>query len=154
MTAAQFAASGTHQSVLQKRLWRTAWLVSWVGHPLVFATASLTVVLISRLANKVGFMVLLAMISSMVVPIALLLVRGVRSGRWSDADVSVHSERSRFYPSAIVLSGTGIAALVLLRAPVSIVRGALVTLVLLVTAAIINPLLKVSLHAMFAFFCA
>jgi membrane-associated phospholipid phosphatase len=41
-----------------------------------------------------------------------------------------------------------------LHAPTGIVRGALVTLTLLIIAAVINRYLKISLHAMFAFYCA
>ena len=128
--------------------------ISWIGHPLVFVSASLGIVVICRLATRVGVLVLLALIIAVVLPTALLLVRGVRSGRWSDADVSVHTERASFYPPAILLSLGGIISLLLLRAPGFIVQGAVVTLALLVMAAIINRWIKISLHTMFAFYCA
>jgi hypothetical protein len=83
--------------------WRIAQIISWIGHPLVFVTATLTTIVILRLANRVGVAVLVALILTMVLPTALLLLRGVRSGRWSDADVSVPSERTEFYPPAILL---------------------------------------------------
>jgi membrane-associated phospholipid phosphatase len=89
-----------------------------------------------------------------VLPVALLLIRGVRSGRWSDADVSVPKERASFYPPAILLSLGGVIALVLIGAPGFIFRGALITLVLLLLAAGINRVVKISLHTMFAFYCA
>ena len=135
-------------------VWQVARAISWVGHPLVFVSASLTLIVLFRLANRVGVSVLLALIFAVVLPTAWLLVRGVRSGRWSDADVSVRAERSRFYPPAILLSVGGIVALLVLRAPAFILQGALTTLGLLIIAALINRVLKISLHSMFAFYCA
>lgn len=134
--------------------YRVARLISWIGHPLVFVSVSLAIIVGMRLANRVGLSVLLALIIAVVLPIAVLLIRGVRSGRWSDADVSVRAQRVHFYPRAILLSLGGIATLWFLRAPGFIVRGALVTLALLVLAAIFNRFIKISLHAMFSFYCA
>jgi hypothetical protein len=134
--------------------WRIARAISWIGHPLVFVSMSLAIVVFFRLANRVGVSVLIALIFAVVLPTAVLLIRGVRSGRWSDADVSVQTERANFYPPAILLSLGGIAALLLLHAPGFIMRGAIVTLALLLIAAFINRYLKVSLHTMFAFFCS
>ena len=128
--------------------------ISWIGHPLVFVSVSVGIIVFYRLANRVGVSVLLALILAVVLPTAVLLFRGVRSGRWSDADVSVHTERSRFYPPAILLSSGGIVALLVLRAPAFVVRGAVVTLILLLVAALINRFLKISLHTIFAFYCA
>jgi hypothetical protein len=85
---------------------------------------------------------------------ALLLFRGSQSGRWSDPDVSIHAERIRFYPRAIPISAIAVAALWLLRAPVFALRGAVVTMFLLVVAALVNFRIKLSLHALFAFYSA
>lgn len=128
--------------------------ISWIGHPLVFASVSMGIVVFYRLANRVGMSVLAALFLSVVLPTAVLLIRGVRAGRWSDVDVSVQTERRRFYPPAILLSTGGFVALLLLHAPAFVMRGAVVTLLLLLTAAIINRYLKISLHTMFAFYCA
>ena len=134
--------------------WRIAYAISWIAHPLVFVSVTLGIVIVYQLANRLGISVLLALMLAVVFPTGLLLVRGVRSGRWSDVDVSVQKERVHFYPRAILLSAIGVAALLLLRAPPFIVRGGLVTMLLLAIAAIINLYLKVSLHTMFAFYCA
>ncbi|HJT80046.1 MAG TPA: hypothetical protein VJ719_02520, partial [Chthoniobacterales bacterium] len=134
-------------------VWKFARAISWIGHPLVFASASLTLVVIFRLANRVGLSVLSVLIVAVVLPTAWLLARGVRLGQWSDADVSIRTERTRFYPRAILLWIGGIVALLLLRAPSFIVQGAMVTVALLVIAALINRFLKISLHALFAFYC-
>jgi hypothetical protein len=133
---------------------RFARAISWIGHPLVFVTLSFGVVIALRLPNRVGVTVLLALLLSVIFPTALLLFRGVRSGRWSDADVSVRKERNRFYPMAIPISALGVCLLWFLRAPAFVARGAFVTLGLLVAAAIANFRIKLSLHALFAFYCA
>jgi hypothetical protein len=132
---------------------RLARAVSWIGHPLVFVTLSVGIVIALRLPNRVGVTVLLALLLSVIFPTALLLFRGVRSGRWSDADVSVRKERNRFYPMAIPISALGVSILWFLRAPAFMARGAFVTLGLLVVAAIANFRIKLSLHALFAFYC-
>jgi hypothetical protein len=128
--------------------------ISWIGHPLVFVSVSLAIIVVSRLANRVGILVLAALIFAVVLPTALLLIRGVRSGRWSDADVSMPTERASFYPPAILLSLGGVIALVIIGAPGFIFRGAVITLVLLLLAAGINRFVKISLHTIFAFYCA
>src|SRR5262245_50497678 len=128
--------------------------VSRIGHPLVFISLSLGVIVALRLANRAGLALLLTLLATVILPMALLLFRGVRSGRWSDMDVSVHAERVRFYPFAIPISAAAVIALWLLRTPVFALRGAVVTLFLLVAAALINFRIKLSLHALFAFYSA
>jgi hypothetical protein len=135
--------------ILARRLARA---VSWIGHPLVFISLAMLVVVALRAANRAGLAVLLTLLVCVVIPMALLLFRGVRSGRWSDADVSVRAERTRFYPRAIPISAAGMLALWLLRAPGFALRGAFVTLALLVAAALLNFRFKLSLHALFAFY--
>jgi hypothetical protein len=126
--------------------------VSRIGHPLVFISLSLGVIVALRLANRAGLALLLTLFATVILPMALLLFRGIRSGRWSDMDVSVHAERVRFYPFAIPISAAAVIALWLLRTPVFALRGAVVTLFLLVAAALINFRIKLSLHALFAFY--
>ena len=131
---------------------RLAAAVSWVGHPLMFISLAMLVVVALRVANRAGLAVLLTLLVGVVIPMALLLFRGVRSGRWSDADVSVRTERNRFYPRAIPISAIGVVALWLMRAPGFALRGAFVTFTLLVVAGLLNFRIKLSLHALFAFY--
>jgi hypothetical protein len=132
---------------------RFARAISWIGHPLVFVTVSVGLVVLSRLANRTGLIVLLTLFVSVILPIALLLFGGVRFGRWSDADVSVRAERIRFYPIAIPISAIGLLGLWLRHAPGFLLRGALVTFVLFILAGIANLRIKLSLHTLFAFYC-
>ena len=59
--------------------------VSWMGHPLVVVTVSVGIVVVSRLARRDALSVLLVLFVSMILPTALLLFGGVRSGHSSDA---------------------------------------------------------------------
>jgi hypothetical protein len=136
------------------RLFVLARCVSWIGHPLVFISLSVTIIIILRLANRAGLALLLTLLVTLFLPMALLLFWGARTGRWSDADVSIRSERVRFYPRAIPISAMAVIALWLLGAPAMALRGALVTLFLLLVAALVNFRIKLSLHALFAFYSA
>jgi hypothetical protein len=128
--------------------------VSWVGHPLVFISLSFAIIIMLRLANGAGLALLLTLLVTLILPLALLLFWGTRTGRWSDADVSVRSERTRFYSRAIPISAMAVITLWLLRAPAMALHGAVVTLFLLVVAALVNFRIKLSLHALFAFYSA
>jgi membrane-associated phospholipid phosphatase len=132
---------------------RFARVVSWIGHPLVFVTISVGIVVITQLTSSAAIPILAALFLSVIVPTAVLLVAGVRSGRWQDADVSVREERKRFYPWAIPFSTLGALVTWLIRAPFFVVRGGLVTLALFVAAAVVNFWLKISLHTLFASYC-
>ncbi len=126
--------------------------VSWIGHPLVFISLSVGIIIASRLANRAGLALSLTLLATVILPMALLLFRGFQSGRWSDPDVSVRAERVRFYPRAISISAVAVTALLLSRAPDFALRGATVTMFLLIMAALINFRIKLSLHALFAFY--
>src|SRR6266850_728337 len=133
-------------SILTRRL---AVIVSWIGHPLVFVTISVGIVVTTQLASRAAVPLLAALFLSLIAPMGLLLFFGVRSGRWADADVSVREERKRFYPIAIPLSALGTIVMWLANAPRSILRGGVITLLLLIAAAIVNHWSKISLHTLF-----
>jgi len=128
--------------------------VSWIGHPLVFITLSAGIIIGLRLANRAGLALLLTLLATVILPMGLLLFRGFQSGRWSDPDVSIRAERVRFYPWAISISVGAVIVLLLSHAPAFALRGATMTLLLLIIAALINFRIKLSLHALFAFYSA
>jgi len=127
--------------------------VSWIGHPLVFISLSVGIIIALRLANRAGLALSLTLLATVILPMALLLFRGVQSGRWS-LDVSNRAERVRFYPWAISISAMAVIVLLLSQAPGFALRGATITLFLLIMAALINFRIKLSLHALFAFYSA
>jgi membrane-associated phospholipid phosphatase len=132
---------------------RLAIAVSWIGHPLVFVTMCVAIVVTTQFAARTAIPILLSLVLVVVAPIALLLYLGVRSGRWQDADVSQREERKRFYPLAIPLSALGTFITWMLGAPRPILRGSIITLLLLIVAAGINLRFKISLHTLFATYC-
>src|SRR5258707_15561707 len=123
-----------------------------MGHPLVFISLSVGIIIASRLANRAGLALSLTLLATVILPMALLLFRGFQSGRWSDPDVSVRAERVRFYPRAISISAVAVTALLLSRAPGFALRGATVTMFLLIMAALIKFQIKISLHALLGFY--
>ena len=132
---------------------RIATIVSWAGHPLVFVTISVGIVLATQLASRRAIGLIGALFLAVIAPTGVLLFLGVRSGRWRDADVSVREERKRFYPIAIPLSALGTIVMWLANAPRYILRGGVITLLLLIAAAIANHWSKISLHTLFATYC-
>lgn len=132
---------------------KLARFVSWIGHPLVFVTLSVGIVVTTQLPAHSALVILAVLCLSTVAPVGLLLFLGVRSGRWRDADVSVRTERRRFYPIAIPLSAIGTLITWLIGSPHYIVRGGVVTLLALVFCAVTNFWLKISLHILFASYC-
>ncbi|HET9857960.1 MAG TPA: hypothetical protein VFP99_09010 [Chthoniobacterales bacterium] len=137
-------------SILARRI---ATIVSWAGHPLVFVTISVGIVLATQLASRRAIGLIGALFLAVIAPTGVLLFLGVRSGRWRDADVSVREERKRFYPIAIPLSALGTIVMWLANAPRYILRGGAITLLLLIAAAITNHWSKISLHTLFATYC-
>src|SRR6266536_3248339 len=128
--------------------WRVttfARLISWIGHPLVFVSASVAVFVSTQLDPRTGLPVLLALLLSTLVPTAILLLSGVRSGRWSDADVSVRKERQRFFPWAVTFSLAGVIAMWWLHAPCYIIPGGMVTLGPSRLSCLVNSRWKLSL---------
>src|SRR5438477_12153911 len=99
-----------------RRVTTFARLISWIGHPLVFVLASVAVVVGIQLGPRTGLPILLALLLSTLVPTAILLLSAVRSGRWSDADVSVGRERQRLFPLAFPFSLAGVSVMWWLQA--------------------------------------
>ena len=132
---------------------RFARIISWIGHPLVFVTISVAIALTTQLAPRTAISILGAMLLAVIAPMGLLLFLGVRSGRLGDADVSVRKERKRVYPIAIPLSAAGTLVMWFAGAPRGILRGGVITLLLLAIAALTNLWFKISLHVLFAAYC-
>lgn len=122
-------------------------MLSVVGHP--FVLIPITVAITAR-AAWLGVGVAAVAVLGMLAVIA----RRVRSGRWSDHDVSDAEQRHSFYPMAIGIVGASAVATWLLGVPAGVVRGFGVGVGLLVAAAVITRWTKVSLHTMFGTFCA
>lgn len=123
--------------------------VSILAHPFVMV-ALLVVVPATRRSstNTLGSGLLIS--AAVLIPVAILMVRQVRTGRWANVDASKPSERPMLF--AVALTGL-VCALgwLLLEDPHSpLVRGMLVVGAFLVLAALLTRWIKVSLHVAFA----
>jgi hypothetical protein len=123
--------------------------ISILAHPFVMATLLVAVPAMRQSSGSAIRPVLLVVVA-VVVPIAVLMFRQVRRGRWSNVDASNPSERP-------MLFGVGLAGLVaalgwlLLYDPRSfLVRGLLVVAAFLLVAALLTRWIKLSLHVAFA----
>src|SRR5207237_9813908 len=59
---------------------RFARAISWIGHPLVFVTVSVGLVISARLANRTGFIILLTLFFCVILTTAILFIVGYRLG--------------------------------------------------------------------------
>lgn len=128
--------------------------ISILGHPFVLIPLMVAAVTVGWLPpRQVALIVGLVLLGS-VVPMLLLMARRVRSGAWTNYDVSVREERHGMYPAALVLSGGTVLLLAATGAPWPILRGVLAVLLLISIAAVVNLRLKISLHMAFATYTA
>jgi membrane-associated phospholipid phosphatase len=129
-------------------------IISIVGHPFVLIPAAVLIGTLSRFSIERAFGIVLSTIFLTVAPILFVIRQQVRAGNWSDADVSIHSERKSFYPVVIGIAAFASVMFWLLNFPPSLLIGTVISLAMLVLAMLINSRSKISLHLTFAAFCA
>jgi ABC-type Fe3+ transport system permease subunit len=123
--------------------------VSILAHPFVMVALLVAVPAMRQSSGNAVRSTLLALIA-VVVPIAVLMFRQVRRGRWSNVDASKPSERAALF---LVALGGLVAALgwLLFNDPRSfLVRGMLVVAAFLLLAGLLTRWVKLSLHVAFA----
>lgn len=113
-------------------------------------TALLVAVAATRQSSGSAVRQVLLVMLAVVLPVAMLMVRQVRRGHWTNADASNASER----PILFAVSMGGLAAALvwlLLYDPASfLVRGLVVVAAFIVAAAVLTRWIKLSLHVAFA----
>ena len=123
--------------------------VSIIGHPFVMAALLVAVPSLrqpSVTTVRSGLIVVLAAI----VPVAVLMVRQVRSGRWGDVDASKASERPLLFTVALAALAGALGWLYFNDPSSFLVRGTLIAAAFVFLAALLTRWVKVSLHAAFA----
>jgi membrane-associated phospholipid phosphatase len=124
------------------------WL-SILGHPFVMVVAMVlgAALRFSAPREAVRTVALVALIA--LVPVALLMVRQVRSGSWANVDASNRAERPALFvvgiAALLALLGTTLA----LRPGSFLTRGTVGVLLMLAVCAVATKWVKVSLHAAF-----
>jgi hypothetical protein len=124
--------------------------VSIVGHPFVLLPAAILAAGARRLsaAQTASILVVVGLVLA---AMAAYVRREVRRGQLDHIDVTVRQQRAPTYRLAIVLTAV---TFVVLRATGPAGGGALGALVVLVSSALLNRVLKVSLHTGFAIYAA
>lgn len=127
---------------------KLAEVVSYVFHPLLVVIPTLVIAMV-RLGSTLGQAIFWTVLSIAIVnlPMALLLLWGVRSGKYTDASVSVREQRTSIY-------AVGGACLVILLAILIIGKAPVVIIACLISAVIatalgywVNRYTKLSLHS-------
>jgi hypothetical protein len=89
-----------------------------------------------------------------ILPLLVITLRNVRRGVWSDHDVSSRDQRSGLYRAILPLLALSALLLWLLDGSPRMMRGFAAAAVMLAIGLLGNRFLKISLHMMFAAFCA
>ena len=128
---------------------RLARWISILAHPFVMV-AVLAAVAALRQSSASAVQSVGLVLLAVVLPVAALMVRQVRRGRWANADASNASER----PTLFLVSMAGLVAAVgwlLIFEPESfLVRGLIVVAGFILIAAFLTRWVKLSLHVAFA----
>ena len=131
---------------------RTTAVARWVSllaHPFVMVAVMVVVAALHFGTRADAFRALMAVALFTLLPLAVLMVRQVRRGSWTNVDASERGER----PVLFVVGLIGLAALLaysfFFHPHSFLVRGAVGTLGLLSVCAAVTPWLKVSLHMAF-----
>src|SRR5215210_6132761 len=128
--------------------------ISILGHPFILIPALVAAVTVRRMPpERVALIVGIVVLVS-VAPMLLLMARQVRSGAWTNYDVSVREQRGGMYPAALVIATATALILAWAQVPWPILQGVLAILLLIGIAALVNLRLKISLHTAFAMFTA
>ena len=127
---------------------RAATWISNIFHPLLIVIPTLVIALVQRgstLLQAAGWVLLCILLVNL--PMAFLVLFGVRSGKYSDASVSIRAQRTSIY-------AVGGACLVILLIVLIIAKAPLVIIACLVSAVIatvlgywVNRYTKLSLHS-------
>ena len=136
------------------RLQKFARIVSVLGHP--FVLLPLTVLLATLHTMQPERALKISAVTSLVTvfPLLFIIRRKVITGEWSDHDVSVSAERRGFYPIVIGIVVISYLIFWFLGFPDSLLKAMIVSLALLLIAMLINVWSKISLHLIFASYCA
>ena len=125
------------------------WL-SLVFHPFVMIGVMVGAAAAARQTAGEAVMSVAVVAMFTIVPLAVLMWRQVRRGRWENADASNRAERPILYVAGVLAIIALLAYLLLVRPQSFMVRGVVATLGMLAICAAATRWSKVSLHMAFA----
>jgi membrane-associated phospholipid phosphatase len=127
---------------------RFAELVSNIFHPLLIVIPTLVIAMV-QLGSTVWEAIFWTVLSIAIVnlPMALLLFWGVRSGKYSDASVSIREQRTSIYAVGGTCLVILLAVLIIGKAPVVIIACLVSAVIATALGYWINRYTKLSLHS-------
>lgn len=138
----------------QTYLYKAARIVSIIGHPFVLLPLTVVIAALKNASAERAFTIGGVTFLATVFPLLFIIRRNVKAGKWSDHDVSEHAERGNFYAVVIPIVALSGLLFLILDFPRPLLIGVGISLCLLITAMFINQWSKISLHLIFAFYCA
>jgi hypothetical protein len=136
---------------------RRAKVAKWIsiaGHPFVFSPIVALLAgaaLFGPLESVIG---LLTVILCCLLPASLYILRKVRTGAWSDLDVSARKDRPHLFLVGFAFLLLTVLALTVTGQPMVYARGCLAAMILIAGGWFLNRWLKPSMHAGFAMLTA
>jgi membrane-associated phospholipid phosphatase len=139
--------AGSHPAT-PSRADRIARLVSNIFHPLVIVIPTLVIAMV-QLGSTLGEALFWTALSIAIVnlPMAVLLFWGVRSGRYSDASVSIREQRTSIYTVGGICLVVLLVVLIAFKAPLVIVACLVSAVIATGLGYLINRYTKLSLHS-------
>lgn len=130
------------------RMDQVARVVSFVFHPLLVVIPTLVIAII-RTGHTLAQTLLWTLLSVSIVniPMAILLFHGVRTGRYSDASVSMREQRASIYAVGGGCLVILLAVLILGKAPPVIIACLISAVLATGVGYLINRYTKISLHS-------
>lgn len=127
---------------------RMAEIISYIFHPLLVVVPTLVIAMVS-LGSTLGQAIFWTVLSIAIVnlPMALLLFWGVRSGKYSDASVSIREQRTSIYAVGGTCLVILLAVLIIGKAPVVIIACLVSAVIATALGYWINRYTKLSLHS-------
>lgn len=127
---------------------KIAEVISYVFHPLLVVIPTLVIAMV-RLGSTLGQAIFWTVLSIVIVnvPMALLLFWGVRSGKYTDASVSVREQRTSIYAVGGACLVILLAVLIIGKAPVIIIACLISAVIATALGYMVNRYTKLSLHS-------
>lgn len=127
---------------------RMAEIISYVFHPLLIVVPTLVIAMV-RLGSTLGQAIFWTVLSVAIVnlPMALWLFWGVRSGKYSDASVSIREQRTSIYAVGGTCLVILLTVLIIGKAPVVIIACLVSSVLATALGYWINRYTKLSLHS-------
>jgi hypothetical protein len=131
---------------------KTAKFLSVIGHPLIFGNAYVIFMSFHNLDRKTAFLVSMLVIFLVAVPITWNNLKKIKSGAYSNFDVSDRKERMSFYPFAISLFLLLMLVFLVFDFPREVIEQTLIFFLMVLTMSMVNLKIKASMHAGIAFY--